>query len=1061
MITSETAASATQVKLAGTATAGLVVDIYDQGTLLGSVKASSTGTWTFTTSSLANGDHVFTARATDAYTNSSASSAAVSVTVTASGQTTTPAPAVPTIASFSDDSGVAGDHITNDNTLTLSGAAAANSTVKIYDGAKQVGTATANSSGAWSFTTAALADGAHSFTTTATAGSTTSAASAALAVTIDTAAPTAPVIASSAPTGTNAFLLKGTAEANSVVKVFDGTTQIGTATADSKGAWTYTTSSLSSGSHSFTAKAMDVAGNTGVASTAVAATVSAPAAPSAPTIVSFSNDSGVAGDGITNDNTVTLTGKAAANSTIKVFDGAKQIGTATADANGAWSFTSAALTDGNHSLTATATSGSLTSSASTALSLVIDTVAPVAPTVTMSTSASTLASTKVAQLTGTAEANSTVTVFDGTTKIGTVTANSSGAWTFTTATLATGSHSFTAKAMDAAGNTGVASAALGVTVSASTPSAPSAPAIVSFSNDSGVVGDGITNDNTLTLTGTAAANSTVKVYDGATQIGTTTANASGSWSYITSVLTDAKHVLTATATNSTGQTSSSSATVAVTIDTKAPDAPTIDGSTAGAVQALAARSTSSTSTTARSNVVNLTGTAEAKSTIDIFDGGKKIGSVTAAADGSWNFTTDALTVGHHTFTAKATDVAGNAGKTSTVLDIDITAPTPTPSKAPSIVSFSNDTGKAGDNITSDSTLTLKGTGDANSTIKVFDGSKSLGTVKTDANGAWTYTTAVLADGAHNLTAKAVDASGKLGTSSAALAVTIDTHAPNAPTLGIYSSDGKALGGSTTVDDFLLKGTAEANSIVKVFDAGKQIGSVTTKSDGTWSYDTGHVADGSHNFTATATDIAGNASATSSGKGISVIDAPTTTSSAGLTDVFSGWFNSVVIKGTSDAYSQVKIYDSGKSIGTVTADSDGAWTFASSSGLSNALHTFTAKQVDQAGHESALSGSAIVGTLGKNTLVGTSGDDIFIGRGHPDTFVFAPNFGNDVINDFRASGWGHDVVQFSKSIFDNFADVLAHATQSGQDVVISAGHHDSLTLKNTKLAALDKSDFHFV
>ena len=34
-----------------------------------------------------------------------------------------------------------------------------------------------------------------------------------------------------------------------------------------------------------------------------------------------------------------------------------------------------------------------------------------------------------------------------------------------------------------------------------------------------MVGDGITNDNTLTLTGTAEANSTVKVYDGATLLG--------------------------------------------------------------------------------------------------------------------------------------------------------------------------------------------------------------------------------------------------------------------------------------------------------------------------------------------------------------------------------------------------------------------------------------------------------------------------------------------------------------------------------------------------------------
>ena len=101
------------------------------------------------------------------------------------------------IASFSTDSGVAGDGITNDNTLTLTGTAQANSTVRVYDGATLLGTATANGSGAWSFTTAALADGAHSLTATATdAAGNVSAASAALSVTIDTAAPAAPVIAS-------------------------------------------------------------------------------------------------------------------------------------------------------------------------------------------------------------------------------------------------------------------------------------------------------------------------------------------------------------------------------------------------------------------------------------------------------------------------------------------------------------------------------------------------------------------------------------------------------------------------------------------------------------------------------------------------------------------------------------------------------------------------------------------------------------------------------------------------------------------------------------------------
>ena len=149
-------------------------------------------------------------------------------------------------------------------------------------------------------------------------------------------------------------------------------------------------------------------------------------------------------------------------------------------------------------------------------------------------------------------------MFDGTTQIGTATANGSGVWSYATDALTTGSHSFTAKAMDAAGNTGAASAAAVVSI-AGRPPAPSAPTIASFSNDSGVVGDHITNDNTLTLTGTAAANSTVKVFDGSTQVGTATANSSGAWSLTTTTLVDGSHSLTATAT--TTSTSGTSPTV--------------------------------------------------------------------------------------------------------------------------------------------------------------------------------------------------------------------------------------------------------------------------------------------------------------------------------------------------------------------------------------------------------------------------------------------------------------------------------------------------------------------
>jgi hypothetical protein len=189
------------------------------------------------------------------------------------GWTTSTAQAAPTIASFSPDSGTVGDRITNATVLILTGTAPASSTVNVYDGATLLGTATANSSGAWSYTTGTLNNGSHSFTATDTVSNVTSAASAALAVTIDTIAPAAPVISSDVVVNTNDVALTGTAEANSTVKVYDGATLLGSTATNGSGAWAYTTGALSSGTHNLTATATDAASNVSAASQVVHPTI--------------------------------------------------------------------------------------------------------------------------------------------------------------------------------------------------------------------------------------------------------------------------------------------------------------------------------------------------------------------------------------------------------------------------------------------------------------------------------------------------------------------------------------------------------------------------------------------------------------------------------------------------------------------------------------------------------------------------------------------------------------------------------------------------------------------
>ena len=192
--------------------------------------------------------------------------------VTTDPSTPTPSvPATPHIGGFSQDSGTAGDHLTNDDTPTLTGTAVANSTVTIYDGTTPLGTTTSSGTGAWTFTAASLDDGVHSFTATVADGSgNTSNSSAALPVTIDTTAPDAPAIASGGGDSSDSTpTLTGTAEANSTVTVYDGNTSLGTTKAAANGTWTFTTAALADGAHSFTATASDAAGNVSTHSSAV------------------------------------------------------------------------------------------------------------------------------------------------------------------------------------------------------------------------------------------------------------------------------------------------------------------------------------------------------------------------------------------------------------------------------------------------------------------------------------------------------------------------------------------------------------------------------------------------------------------------------------------------------------------------------------------------------------------------------------------------------------------------------------------------------------------------
>ena len=72
-----------------------------------------------------------------------------------------------------------------------------------------------------------------------------------------------------------------------------------------------------------------------------------------------------------------------------------------------------------------------------------------------------------------------------------------------------------------------------------------------------------------------------------------------------------------------------------------------------------------TSEVLSSGKVTLTGsTAEANDTISVYDGTALLGTTTTASNGTWTFTTGTVSDVIHTYTATATDLAGNVGQSS-------------------------------------------------------------------------------------------------------------------------------------------------------------------------------------------------------------------------------------------------------------------------------------------------------------------------------------------------------------------------------------------------------------
>jgi hypothetical protein len=499
--------------------------------------------------------------------------------------------------------------------------------------------------------TADLGEGDHTVSAVQTdpAGN-TSPASADTTFTVDTTA-LAPVI--TGPTGTVTDPspdITGTAEPGATVAVTIDGVVVGTTTADSVGDWTYIlTADLGEGDHTVSAVQTDPAGNTSPASADTTFTVDT-TAPN-PAVVSTPADGST-----TNDTTPTYTGTAEPNSTVNlIIDGGTPV-TVPVDASGNWTYTpTTALADGPHTVEATATDAAgNTGATSPTNTFTVDTVAPDAPVIIGPADRSTTTDT-TPDITGTAEPGATVEVTIDGVVVGTTTADSTGNWTYTpTADLGEGDHTVSAVQTDPAGNTSPASADTTFTVD----STALAPVITGPT--------GPTGDTTPVITGTGEPGATVTVVIDGTTVGTTTVSGDGTWSFqVTTPLSEGVHQVSATQTDTSGNTSPTSPERPLTIDTSAPAAPVIV-SPVGTIQA---------------GTPTITGTGEPGATVVVMKGSLELCTATVGADGTWQcVSSSVLSTGLHEITAMQRDAAGNVSASAMrVLTVPAATPTPTPS----------------------------------------------------------------------------------------------------------------------------------------------------------------------------------------------------------------------------------------------------------------------------------------------------------------------------------------------------------------------------------------------
>jgi len=735
---------------------------------------------------------------------------------------------------------------------------------------------------------------------------------------IDDIAPSVPIITTTQYYFNQAKpTISGTGEPNSTVQIhIAGISGYEEVSVLANGDWTYTPSTdLADDDYSITARAKDLANNLSAFTSPYTITIDTEAPPK-PVITVPGNGALLA------SSTPTISGTSEADNTITVYGNSTTYGTVTANANGQWTLTlTSELPDGQYDFTAIATDlAGNESEMSSTISVLIDTTPPAAPIITSPADGGYTNNAKP-NISGTAEAESTISIYINGIMIGTTTTNQSHSWTYTPVTdLVQGLNTIHAYAMDAAGHTSEKSDDVIVEFDNEDPVAPT---ILSPANNS------VSNQQKPTISGSSEAKNTISIYINGSLDGTVTSDPiTGMWSYtVANNLVEGEHEITATSTDPAGNESPLSSAIKYTVDVTPPATPIV--------------TTPIGNVMTKNAVVQIQGTSDSDNQIYYYVNGSLIAYVNANGNGEWTIVHIFVGEGTYELTIKAVDAAGNESLSEATVqfDIDQTAP-----DAPIITALAPFINAVKPEIT--------GTAEAGSKVELFRNGVSIAdNIVVAIDGTWSFRPTVnWNDGAYSLHAIATDLAGNVSLSSTPISFTIDTVVPDEP---VISTDLNNT--SMTNKRPVIEGTALALHDIELTINGQQIPLFSSDLLGNWTYTpTADLADGNYVVTAKVIDQAGNYSIDSNTISFTIDTvapaAPIITTTALYTND-----NRPTITGTAEPLSELKLINTNDASEEIIAvDADGNWTYRPDSALIDEIYTFVAVAKDAAGNESSQS-----------------------------------------------------------------------------------------------------------